>query len=226
MLCWMTARDDRVRLSIASSFPAGSGGASAARTSALPGHESSPLDRIRPAGLPALCRVAAPVRVRHARCLDPCRRPVAAPTLACLSGRHVFRLDPAHLPDRSPLALDHPFRICSSMRFRATGSSDTMADRRESKSKIRRRSRGGSPPASAKLGGEIKSPGLNRAAHPCGPVNLRPRSITVGFNLQQRERTEHMGQIGRRRRMQVGLVEFGETPDPEQPQAPDHLVFE
>src|SRR3982074_1137580 len=35
-----------------------------------------------------------------------------------------------------------------------------------------------------------------------------------------------MGQIGRRRRMQVGLVEFGETPDPEQPQAPDHLVLE
>ena len=84
---------------------------------------------------PALCRVAAPVRVRHARCLDPCRRPVAAPTLACLSGRHVCRLDPAHLPDRSPLALQSPFRICSSMRFGATGSSDTRADRRESKEK-------------------------------------------------------------------------------------------
>jgi hypothetical protein len=33
---------------------------------------------------------------------------------------------------------DHPFRICSSMRFRATGSSDTMADRRESKEKSAR----------------------------------------------------------------------------------------
>jgi hypothetical protein len=30
---------------------------------------------------------------------------------------------------------DHPFRICSSMQFRATGSSDTVAARRESKEK-------------------------------------------------------------------------------------------
>jgi hypothetical protein len=48
---------------------------------------------------------------------------------------------------------DHPFRICSSMRFRATGSGD-QGGSPQIKGKIRRQSRGGSPPASAKLAGK------------------------------------------------------------------------
>jgi len=35
-----------------------------------------------------------------------------------------------------------------------------------------------------------------------------------------------MGQIGRRRRVQIGLVEFGETRHAEQSQAPHHLVLQ
>src|SRR5260370_19915845 len=53
-----------------------------------------------------------------------------------------------------------------------------------------------------------------------------PPSIALRFDLQQRERTEDMGQVGPPRRMQIGLLEFREIPDAEQAEAPDHFVFE
>jgi hypothetical protein len=66
---------------------------------------------------------------------------------------------------------DHPFRICSSMRFRATGSSDTMADRRESKEKSAGDRAVGHLLRQRSWEARFKSPRLNRAAHLCGPIN-------------------------------------------------------
>src|SRR6266404_9202707 len=37
--------------------------------------------------------------------------------------------------------------------------------------------------------------------------------ISIRFDIQQRERAEYTRRIGRRRRMQVGLVEFGKAGD-------------
>src|SRR5258708_18038140 len=51
-------------------------------------------------------------------------------------------------------------------------------------------------------------------------------SIAIRLDRQEREGAEDMGQVGRRRRMQIGFVEFGETRDAKQPQRTDHLVLE
>src|SRR6266403_5154976 len=48
------------------------------------------------------------------------------------------------------------------------------------------------------------------------PMRKSSPSIPIGLDLQQRERAEDMGQVGRRRRMQIGFVEFGERCDAEQ----------
>ena len=50
-------------------------------------------------------------------------------------------------------------------------------------------------------------------------------SIPIGFDVQQRERTVDTGQGRRRRRVQIGAVELGETGSAEQAKAPDHFIL-
>jgi hypothetical protein len=164
------SKGDRVRMSIASSFPPGSGGASAARTSVLPGHESSPLDRIRPAGFVRPLFVAwllLSAFVTHDALILVAGRSRLHAFLAAMFAAlilHTFQI--VFL-----WHCDHPFRICSSMRFRATGSSDTMADRRESKEKSAGDRAVGHLLRQRSWEARFKSPRLNRAAHLCGPIN-------------------------------------------------------
>src|SRR6185437_11512350 len=65
-------------------------------------------------------------------------------------------------------------------------------------------------------------PGERRA----GIITAGDRSVAVGIDLQQRECAEDVGQVGCSGGAQIGSVEFGETTDPQQPERPDHLVFE
>ena len=46
------------------------------------------------------------------------------------------------------------------------------------------------------------------------------------FRIKQRKCTELMGRRYRRRRMQIGLIKFGEIRDPEQPEANANFVFQ
>src|ERR1700704_5565132 len=50
--------------------------------------------------------------------------------------------------------------------------------------------------------------------------------IPIRLDIQQRKRAEHAWQVGRRRRVQIGFIEFGETCDTEQAKAADHFIFQ
>ena len=70
---------------------------------------------------------------------------------------------------------------------------------------------------------KVLETGVTRRYH---IANARIPSIPIRLDLQQRKRAQHMRQIGRRRRVQIGFVELGEVFNAEQAQAPDHFVFE
>src|SRR6476659_8159683 len=48
-----------------------------------------------------------------------------------------------------------------------------------------------------------------------GKQQTAPFSVPIGFNIQQRKRAEYIRRIGRRCRMQTGLVEPGKAGDAE-----------
>src|SRR4051794_34470716 len=56
---------------------------------------------------------------------------------------------------------------------------------------------------------------LHARKHSADPSPLRevPLSIPIRLDIQERERTKDMGQVGRRRRVHVGFVKFGEVRD-------------
>src|SRR5256885_205821 len=58
------------------------------------------------------------------------------------------------------------------------------------------------------------------------PIASRSGSVTVGVNIEQRECAEHTRQIGRRCRVQIGLVQLGETGGAKQTEAAHHLVLQ